>query len=199
MKSTLFIVIALIGASESVLSDEQSFRATLMTLPPKYLGDIPLVSREKFLKAVESDAERLDAAKGWLHWFADGGDVGGTSMVWAKELPRPGKKPLVFVHMAKPFADARNKPAPNQTVILEQVGEEWVDVTKTVIPSTVDMTMHFRTRKADTTVEAAPWKEVERRDGRGTAYTYGDRVMDLRWTGKEFVIEKAPSKELTKN
>ncbi len=193
------MAIFLIATSGNAFSDEQSFRTALVTLPPKYLGDIPLVNREKLLNAAGSDDELMDAANGWLHWSADGGNVGGTSMVWAKELPRSGKKPLFFVHMAKPFADSRNKPAANQTFILEHVGEEWVDVTTTVMPSAVDITMHFRTRKADTVIEVAPWKEFKRIDDRGMAYTYGERVMDLRWTGKEFVIEKASNKKLTKN
>ena len=194
------MAIALVASSWTAFSDELSFRNALKTLPPKYLGDIPLANREEFLNVVGSDGERLDAAKGWLHWYTDGGDVGGTSMVWAKELPRPGKKPLVFVHMAKPFAEAvHSKPAANQTFVLERVGKDWVDVTKTVIPSIVDMTMHFRTRKQDTVIEVAPWKEFERRDGRGKAWTYGEKAMDLRWTGKQFVVKKASTKELTKN
>lgn len=200
MKTLLYLAAALIVASGIAFSDEQSFRAALLSLPPKYLGDIPLADREKLLNAVSSDSGRMDAANGWLHWYTDGGDIHGTSMVWAKELSRPGKEALVFVHMAKPFAGANHsKPAANQTFVLEKVGKNWVDVTKSVIPSTVDMTMHFRTRKGDTVIEVAPWKEFDRRDGRGKAWTYGERFLDLRWTSKEFVAEKASTKELTKN
>lgn len=201
MNTLLCMAIALIAVSGTAFSDEHSFRSALKSLPPKYFGDIPLANREKFLKTAGSTDEILDAANGWLHWHADGGDVHASSMVWAKELPRPGKQALVFVHMAKPFAGgaAHSKPAANQTFVLERVGKDWVDVTKKVIPSTVDMTMHFRTRKDDTVIEVAPWKEFDRRDGRGKAWTYGDRVLDLKWTGKDFVPGKAASKELTKN
>lgn len=198
MKTLLFSATLLLAGSGFAFSDEDSFRSALIDLPPKYLGDIPLETRKMLIAQVGRDPRRLDAASGWLHWFSDGGDVGATSMVWAKELPRQDKTPLIFVHMAKPFADGR-KPGKDQTFVLERVGKDWTDVTERIFPSNVDMTMHFRTRKQGTVIEVAPWKEFERGDGRGKAWTYGERVMNLRWTGMEFVVEKASSKELTKN
>lgn len=198
MKNLLISAALLLAGSGFAPGDENSFRSALIELPPKYLGDIPLANRKSFITEAAWRNVSLDVASGWLHWFTDGGDVGATSMVWAKELPRPDKSPLILVHMAKPFADGR-KPGKDQTFVLERDGKGWSNVTSTVMPAEVDLTNHFRTRKKDTVIEVAPWKEFERRDGRGRAYTYGDRVMDLRWTGNEFVIEKAPSRELTKN
>lgn len=184
-------------------ADEASFRHALKTIPAKYLGDITLEKRDTFFRELATDTTttRLDAKHGWLHWFTDGGRAGGTSMFWAKELPRPGgKPPLIFIHMAKPFANAiKYKPSPDQTFVLEPLGDEWVDVTKTVIPSTIDLTMHFRTRQADTTIEAAPWKSFPRPDGRGMGYDFGERTHDLRWIGNGFVIEKPAAKKLTDN
>jgi hypothetical protein len=100
--------------------------------------------------------------------------------------------------MAKPFA-AGTKPETNQTFVLEPTDKGWIDVTGQVIPSTIDMTMHFRTRRNDTVIEAAPWKEFERRDGRGKAYTYGERTVDLHWNGEKFTVKDAASESLTKN
>jgi hypothetical protein len=201
--ASLALAITLTAASltGTALADEASFRAALTTLPAKYLGDIPLAKRPTFFRELATDTttDRLDAKKGWLHWCSDGGDTGGTSMIWAKELPRTGKAPLIFVHMAKPFSGRVAKPAADQTFVLEPVGDEWVDITKTVIPSTVDLTLHFRTRKEDTTIEVAPWKEFARQDGRGNAYDFGERTQDLRWIGNGFVVEKPAAKKLTNN
>jgi hypothetical protein len=199
MKMLLCMTLTLIAASGIAFSDQRSFRRSLEEIPPKYMGDLPLADRGKFLRALDSEGARLDAEKGWLHWYSDGGDVRITSMVWAKELPRPGKSPLVFVHMAKPFANSGNKPSTDQTFVLERDGKEWVDVTKKVIPSTVDMTMHFRTRKNDTVIEVARWRGFERQDGRGNAWDFGERISDLRWTGEAFEVDKAAAKKLTNN
>lgn len=189
---------AFIAASGVALSDQKSFRSSLENIPPEYMGDIPLADRGKFMKALDSEGDRLDAAKGWLHWSSDGRDVRGTSMVWAKELPRPGKSPLIFIHMAKPFGNG-DKPATNHTFVLESSGKKWMDVTKKVIPSTVDMTMHFRTRKNDTVIEVARWQEFERQDGQGKAWNFGERISDLRWTGEAFDVDKAAAMKLTNN
>jgi hypothetical protein len=198
MQRPLFTAIALFAASETSFSDEQTFRSALLSLPPKYLADIPLSNREKFMKEVGSDSRRLRAAGGWLHWYSDGGDVGGTSMAWAKELPRPGKTPLVFVHMAKPFADGRN-PGGDQTFVVQRAGDGWTDVTKQVMPPDVDLSMHFRTRQKDTVIEVALWKQINRSDGRGKAWIFGSRVADLHWSGERFVARKPESEVLTKN
>lgn len=198
MKILLFSVALLLAGSGFALSDEDSFRSALIELPPKYLGDIPLANRKTFIAEAGQGNARLDAASGWLHWSSDGGDVGGTSMIWAKELPRPDKLSLIFVHMAKPFADGR-KPGKDQTFVLERVGKSWTDVTKTVMPTEVDLTHHFRTRKKDTVVEVATWTEFDRQDGRGKARGFGSRVLDLHWSGERFVAKKPGSEVLTNN
>jgi hypothetical protein len=198
MKTSLLLAIVFLAGSGNAWSGEPSFRTALETIPPKYLGDIPLAHRERFLKTVEKGDERFDAKSGWLHWYSDGRDVRCTSMVWAKELPRPDKSPLVFVHMAKPFADG-SKPAANQTFVMERTKDGWVDVTKKVMPAEVDLTMHFRTRRKDSVIEVAPWKQFERRDGRGKAWTFGSRVSDLEWKDGKFKVVKPASKTLTKN
>ena len=198
MRIPVLAALAMAFAATLVHAAEYSLRLALLTIPPKHLGDIPLVDRGKFVAALEADPARMDVANGWVHWFSDGHEVPCTSMVWMKELPRSGKSPLVFIHMAKPMADGR-KPEANQTVVLEFTDEGWSDVTKAVIPPDVDRTMHFRTRRDGAVIEAAPWKEFERKDGRGKAWTYGERILDLEWTGEKLVAKEAASSELTRN
>lgn len=150
------------------------------------------------MQQLDKDAERLDLGNGWLHWFSDGGEVRGSSMVWAKELPRPDKSPLMFVHMAKPHSGSR-KPEVDQTFVMELIGRNWVDVTSKVIPAAVDLKQHFRTRQQDTTIEVAEWEQFERADGRGQAWRFGTRVIDLHWNGRIFIVRKPESRNLTKN
>ncbi|MEK7951618.1 hypothetical protein [Luteolibacter soli] len=204
MKTTnppLALLLTIAALTTTAPADEASFRAALTTLPPKYLADIPLTNRATLFKELATDTtpQRLDAPHGWLNFYSDGGDVKATSIIWAKELPRPsGQPPLIFIHMEKPFSGLlKGAPKADQTFVLEPVGKDWIDVTWTVIPDTVDMTMHFRTHRNDTTIEAAPWKEIDRADGRGKTWTYGQRTLDLHWTGKKFAIEKPAGKKLS--
>lgn len=198
----LAITLAAASLTGTTRADEASFRAALKSIPAKYLADITLAKRDTFLRELATDTttHRLDAKNGWLHWFTDGGSAGGTSMIWAKELPRTGKAPLLFVHMAKPFSGRMTgKPATDQTFVLEPVGDEWVDITRTVIPSTIDLTLHFRTRKEDTTIEVAVWKDIAPPGSGRQAYDFGERTHDLRWIGNGFVVEKPAAKKLTDN
>jgi len=174
-------------------------RSALMTIPPIYLGDIPLARRKSWIDGLESDPERMDAARGWMHQFGDGSDSPGSSMIWLKILPRGDKAPVVFVHMAKPFAaGGSGRLFANQTFVLERDEEQWKEVTQTVIPATVDLTKHhFRTRKEDTVIEVAPWKAQLANDR--YIWTFGERVMDLWWNGEKFTIKEAASKVLTNN
>lgn len=188
--------------THTAAADEASFRAALKTIPPKYFAEIPLANRDIMFRELATDTkpDRLDAKKGWLHFYSDGGNVQGKSMIWAKELPRTGKPPLMFIHMAKPFAgQTEGKPAADQTYVLEPVGDEWLDVTKSVIPAIIDMTMHFRTRREDTIVEVAPWQEFKRQDNGDKAYTYGKRTHDLRWNGNGFIVQEPAAEKLTDN
>lgn len=196
--SSCFCLLAVLVGATPARSDEKSFRAALSELPPKFLGDIPLEDRAKFLNGLEKDPSRMDARNGWLHSFSDGRDIRGTSMIWARELPRPEKASLILVHMAKPFATGVQS-GKDLTFVLEHRGKEWVDVTKQVMPSDVDLTMHFRTWKSDSVVEVAAWKQIERYDGRGFAVDFGPRTLDLTWDGKRFAATKAATKTLTKN
>jgi hypothetical protein len=198
MKTMILSIVVLLAGAGFAFSDEASFVAALRDLPPKYLGDIPLGNRNLLIAEVAKDERRMDAASGWLHWLSDGGKVAGTSMVWAKELPRAGKGPLILVHMAKPFADGQ-EPAKNQTFVLERGAKGWTDVTKEMIPAEVDLTQHFRTRKKDAVVEVARWTKFERRDGLGMAWKFGPRVLDLHWTGERFIVKEAESDVLTRN
>lgn len=180
-------------------ADEATFRHALKTIPANYLADITLAKRDTLFRELATDTTpmRLDAKHGWLHFFSDGGNTNATSMFWVKELPRKDKPPLIFIHMAKPFANgAKYKPSPDQTIVLEPVGNEWIDVTKTVIPATIDLTLHFRTRKEDTTIEVAQWKTL---NPARTSYDFGERIHDLRWIGNGFVVEKPAANKLTNN
>ena len=188
----------LLGSPTKVSADEQFFREALAELPPRFLADIPLAKRKRLLELAEKSSSRLDTAEGWLHWYSDGARIGATSMIWAKVLPRPDRTPLLFVHLPKPFADGK-KPRLGQTFVLEKRKGGWVEVTEEIMPDGLDLTLHFRTRREDTVVEVANWKEIERADGRGTAWVFGDRVKDLHWSGERFLVEPAASPNLTRN
>ncbi|RYD40110.1 MAG: hypothetical protein EOP85_14810, partial [Verrucomicrobiaceae bacterium] len=159
MKASIITVLLLAGAGV-VLSAEDSLRSALLTLPPQYLAGIPLDQRQTLVKAIARSVDQMDETASWVHWFSDGHLVDGTCMFWMKELPREGKAPLILVHMAKPFADGR-KPGKDQTFVFEPSEGKWTDVTAEVIPVTVDLTWHFRSRKQDTVIEVAEWKEIE--------------------------------------
>lgn len=192
-------VVPPIQLKESTSVPTDFLRSALMTIPPIYLGDIPLARRESWIKSLERDPERMDAAKGWMHQFGDGPDSPGSSMIWLKILPRTNKSPVVLVHMAKPFAaGGGGRLFANQTFVLERDGEQWKDVTQTTIPATIDLTTHhFRTRKEDTVIEVAPWKAELAKDR--YIWIFGERLMDLWWDGEKFTIKEAASKVLTNN
>ncbi|MDB6072211.1 MAG: hypothetical protein JWL81_3382, partial [Verrucomicrobiales bacterium] len=191
------------AAPGTALADEHTFQHALLTIPPKYLADIPRNQRNLLLEMLSTDRNRLDLKHEWLHWYSDGGDVRGTSMAWAKELPRPNKSPLIFVHMPKPFAKPVIPPGAEQTIILERqatiLGMKWRDVTQQVMPEGVDRNLHFRSRREDTTIEAGEWNHVPSRDGAGKIWTFGTRVADLHWNGERFEVRKPASKKLTES
>ena len=178
----------------------------LLSLPPRYLADIPLDKRDRLLTLLSMDMgkhPRLDYAGGWLHWSYDGppqNSPGGSSMFWVKLLPL-GKNsaPLVFVHMSKPFADGKNKPANDQTFILRYANGEWKDVTAETMPAGIDLTMHFRPRRSDLVIEAASYEEIKRQDGRGSAYDFGKRELDLIWEDGAFRVGPPLGKEFTRD
>ena len=177
----------------------------ILRLPARYLADVPIENRKALLESLSSDPKdnRLDYSNGWIHFFSDGGDHEDptgrpTSMFWVKLLPRKDESPLVFVHMSKPFADGA-VPGNNQTFVLEESSDGWKDVTKNVIPKEVDMTAHFRPRRKIDEIEVAPFEKIQRQDGGGSAYNFGERKIDLVWKGSAFEVRKASSSKLSGN
>ena len=111
MKYLVAICVLLLSlAGQAVGGDGKYLNVALLTLPERYLADIPLARRTALLTHLSEwdfDADRLDYDNGWLHWFYDGppqDSPGGTSTFWVKLLPRSDGPTLVFVHMPKPFA-----------------------------------------------------------------------------------------------
>lgn len=190
-------------------TDGRWINVAIIELPPRYLADIPkehrsfLISRSSSMPAY---SKKIDYDHGYFHWFADGalaeesaitGIPGATSMVWVKLLPRDGRNPLVFVHMPKPYADVESTPDNSQTFVLERDGNDWIDVTADVIPEGVDPTMHFRPRRTKDEIQVASWEKFERRDGRGEAYRYGPRIIDLVWKEGQFITRQPDGEKLS--
>lgn len=117
-------------------------------------------------------------------------------MLYMKLLSRKDDSPLVLVHMAKPFADG-STPRKNQTFVLEREGSTWRDVTSRVMPKQADLTMHFSPRRSSNVVEVAAYERHKRQDGRGYAYWFGERKLDLVWDGTSFQIRKTANSKLT--
>jgi hypothetical protein len=202
---TISIIAALLlaNAGTAAASDGKYLNVAILSLPDRYLADIPAANRGRLLEQLSSGPfsdNRLDYGNGWLHWYSDGPSAdspGSTSMFWLKILPVPeGRVPFVFVHMAKPFANGA-KPERNQTFVLQRVRDEWKDVTRRVIPEEVDLTMHFRPRRSANIVEAAAYERFERQDGRGSAYRFGKRKFDLVWDDGKFQVHQASKTELS--
>lgn len=194
------VLLSMPGARADVADD---LKKAVLTLPPRYLADVPLEGRKALLDKISADPKdpRLDNGHGWIHYSSDGGDHEDpkervTSMFWVKLLPRDDQSPLVFVHMSKPFADA-SAPSDKQTFVLEKDGGEWKDVTMKVIPKNVDITAHFRPRRKINEIEVAPFKQFPRQDNGRAAYEFGDHTIDLVWNGSTFTIRKARTTKLS--
>ncbi|WP_193210933.1 hypothetical protein [Luteolibacter marinus] len=206
MRTLLLLFALFMSVLPSPAADGKFINVALLTLPPKYLADIPLENRTKLLLQLSSspgEDRRLDYAGGWLHYYSDGPPAdspGATSMFWIKLLSRgESRTPLVFVHMAKPFA-AGGEPAVDQTFVLAPAGRgEWEDVTASVMPAGIDLTMHFRPHASDEVIEAAAYERFERRDGRGFAYRFGKRELDLVWENGGFRAGAPLGKELSRD
>ena len=200
---TLITALLLANAGTAAAADGKYLNVAILSLPDRYLADVPAANRGRLLEQLSSwpfPDNRLDYGNGWLHYYSDGpsGDSpGGTSMFWLKILPVPeGNVPFVFVHMAKPFASGA-KPERNQTFVLQRVRDDWKDVTRLVMPKEVDLTMHFRPRRSANIVEAAAYERFERQDGRGSAWRFGKRKFDLVWDDGKFQVRKAAKPELS--
>ncbi|MES2438793.1 MAG: hypothetical protein V4584_06995 [Verrucomicrobiota bacterium] len=201
------IIIAVASLFLSVLGADAAVKNYLngafLKLPPRYLADVPLEKRKALWSSMTAnpDDRRLDNKNGWIHYSSDGGDhespVGRpTSMFWVKLLPRKGESPLVFVHMSKPFADG-SVPAKDQTFVLKQTDDGWKDVTKSVIPKSVDLTAHFRPKRKVAEIEVAPFEKIQTKEGNRPAYDFGAHKMDLVWNGSAFDSRKAKSPKLS--
>ena len=196
---TLITALLLANAGTAPAADGKYLNVAILSLPDRYLADVPAANRNRLLEQLSSGPsdKRLDYENGWLHWYSDGPGPGSTLMFWLKVLPVPeGHAPFVFVHMAKPFASGA-KPERNQTFVLQRVRDEWKDVTRRVIPEDVDLTMHFRPRRSANVIEAAAYERFERRDGRGSAYRFGERKLDLIWKDGKFQVRQAAKTELS--
>lgn len=203
MKPLIALIAFLATAVWASAFDGKYLNVVLLKLPAKYLADVAIEDRERLLLELSGypfEDKRLDYANGWIHFFSDGGDhrtwKGPSSMFWIKLLPREDLSPLVFVHMAKSFADGR-APDMKQTFILARDGAEWKDVTETILPKDVDLTAHFRPRRTTNVIEIAPYKKIKRVDGRGDTYQIGDHELDLIWDGLKFDLKAASSPKLS--
>jgi hypothetical protein len=204
MKPTVVIAALFLGFAGVAPAREGHFLNTaLLRVPAVFLADIPAENRVRLLEVlsqVPGSDEHLDYEHGWVHSFYDGpaeDSPGGTSQFWMKVLPRKGQSPLVLIHMAKPFATGA-APVANQTFVLElgSLGR-WNDVTKDVMPVDVDLTMHFRPRRMENRIEVARYEKVERKDGRGQAYKFGKREVDLIWEDGRFRVVEADGQKLS--
>lgn len=205
MKTIAIIAAVLLAnAGTAAASDEKFLNEVILSLPARYLADVPAANRALLLQKLDSgpyENKRLDYDHGWIHWYSDGpraDSPGATSMFWVKLLPVPDGSPLVLVHMAKPFANGAT-PVKNQTFVLQRVRGDWKDVTRRVMPKEVDLTMHFRPRRSSNVVEAAPFEKFGRQDGGGPAWRFGKRQLDLIWKNGEFQVRQAASPKLSGN
>lgn len=190
------------GASAGETSG-RFLNVAILSLPERYLADIPPANRSRLLQQlsrVESD-DRLDYTHGWLNWRYDGppqDSPGATSMFWMKLLPQNSGTPLVFVHMSKPFNGGGHTPGRDQTFVLELQGNDWRDVTKSVVPKEADLTMHFRPRRSSAVIEVAAYESGHRLpDGSISGYGFGERKMDLIWEAGKFRVQKPGSRKLS--
>jgi hypothetical protein len=189
----LAIAMMLLFANGEVsASDERILQQTLRDLPEVYLADIPKDKREILLTSLSRQKEdHLSNSHDWVHYFSDNGrEIAASSMFWLKLLPREGKTPLVFVHMAKPMAN-RKAPARDQTFVLERVGKDWKDVTASVIPKEVDLSLHFSPRRDLPVIKVKTWERIQLQQGQGEGYMIGSRLFDLIWRDGAFHLEKA--------
>ena len=185
-------VMLLCVSGEATASDERTLHQILRDLPEVYLADIPKGKREVLLTQLSRQKEdHFSGTHDWVHYFSDNGrEIGASSMFWLKLLPREGEAPLVFVHMAKPQAN-RKAPARDQTFVLERVGNDWKDVTATVIPKEVDLTLHFSPGRDLPVIKVKSWERIELQQGQGEGYMIGSRLFDLIWRDGAFQVEKA--------
>jgi hypothetical protein len=162
------------------VASSDSFADIVRTLPPRFLSNCPYADRETMLEELQGSTNegRLDSAKGWLHYFSDGGYVNSDSMIRLKSFKNIEGQQLAFVHMMKPKNGVI--PSPDHTRILKIRESEWMDITSDVIPAWIDLTWHFNPRKQNL-IEVGPWE-----DGRHPKLC----LVELRWNGSAFEARK---------
>ena len=120
----LCVLVLCIGTTGAQADRGNFLNYAILTIPPKFLADIPLDQRGTLLKELsfQRDDHRLDYPHGYLAFSSDGGDIDASSMFYLKVLPTdsPFDTP-VFVHMQKPFNG--NKPRKEDTYVLRSCSQ----------------------------------------------------------------------------
>ncbi|HEY5893674.1 MAG TPA: hypothetical protein VIT91_10625 [Chthoniobacterales bacterium] len=198
MRFILSILLAYLFSAHLFAYEGNFLNVAILTLPDRYMADIPLKDRDAFLIALSRDnsTDRLDYEHGWVHFFSDGHEVPATSMLFIKLLPRKDNHPLVFVHMPKPFADG-SKPRKDQTFVLSWTGDSWEDVTSKYIPKRLNLTWTFQPRRAVNQIEVAPYNRFRPKDTKRDSYTFAKPKFDLIWTGSQFDIRITKKSDLS--
>lgn len=198
MNRLFLLIVSVLVIAASAKADRGNFiNYAVLTLPPKYLADIPMSERTDLLRELSylADDTRLDYANGYLEYYSDSPEPpNASSMFYLKVLPtdNPFDCPIL-VHMQKPYNGT--KPSADQTFVLERSSDGWTDITKDVLPKNIDRKSHFRPMRRSLDVEVAPWI----RKGSWGAYSYGLCDTILRWNGKRFEVIKIEKRKLTEN
>jgi hypothetical protein len=204
VKSKLFALLCAVALVASIChaAEVTELEHAIRELPAQFVADIPPAQRTALLQSLRSDPSdtRLDLAHGYLHFYSDGGDhgaIGGTSMLYMRQFQRADGGFVVLIHMPKPIADG-SIPRANQTFVFERRKGKWTDITADVLPTGIDLTCHFRPRRASAVVEVAPYVRLKRQDGRGDAWNFGPCTAELRWDGRAFLKQK-PTRDTLSN
>ncbi len=187
------VIIFLTSLSRAEQDSVSNFREVLLHLPPKYCADVPLEKRKAWLASLEKNpTDRLYLTSKFLHWFSDGESYGATSMLWVKQFSRKGKAPLIFVHMAKPFANG-SRPEKNQSFVLIQNNNRWQNVTEEFFNEDVDLTLHMRPIRDTPVIQLKTYAQIFSDDGQPQkAYSFGRKMGTLTWDGERFTLEPTP-------
>jgi hypothetical protein len=204
MKSKPFALLFVVALVATVChaAEISELERAIRELPAQFVADIPLAQRAALLQSLRTNPAdtRLDLAHGYLHFYSDGGDhgaVSGTSMLYMRQFQRADGGFVVLTHMPKPFADG-SSPRANQTFVFERRKGKWTDITADVFPSGLDLTAHFKPRRASAVIEVAPYVRFARQDGRGDAWMFGTPTAELHWDGHTFQKRK-PTKDTLSN
>ncbi len=197
MKHIIILLAATLGCSAREYGN--FLNIAILTIPPKYVANMPIGDRPKLLVLTSEDSDdwRLDYEHGWLTWCSDGGChvppekfPRADCMFWLKLLHRADGSPLVFIHVPK-ASHGGGEPVAGQTHILERRQGAWHDITDVILPGKVDRSGFFLPQRSQEVIQCGRYEKVERRDGKGFTYKPGQRLPDLVWHDGEF-SEKMP-------